>query len=113
MLRAFCSLIRTPTADISLTKQLQVEVPVKAGGFGLRRKVGIMHAAYISAFLTAQAVVQQKWGAQLGDIVRNVADSELPTAIDVRQAYASVLSFDDRRHVRGWTGAAPSRRRPS
>ena len=95
MLKAFCSIIRTPVANLTPAQSLQIELPVKGSGFGLRRKVGIMNAAYVSAFLTAQGVIQRKWGPQLGDEVRNVGACDLPTALDVRQAYADVLSFDD------------------
>jgi len=97
MLTTFCSLIGTPVADLPPCQRLQIELPVKSGGFGLRSKRGTMNAAYLSAFLTAQCVIQQKWGPQLGDIVRNITDCGLPTAMDVRQAYIDVLGFDESR----------------
>ena len=94
-LHSFCSMINVPSAELSSTKQLQIELTVNGGGFGLRRKGSLLHAAYLSAFLSAQGIVQQKWGAQLGDIVRNIGTSDLPTALDVRQSYETVRAFDN------------------
>ena len=94
-LRAFCAIIEVPMDTLTPLQRLSVGLPVKGGGFGLRRKTDIMYVAYLSACLAAQGVIQRKWGAQLGDLVRDIETSDLTTAQDIRHCYGVVGACDE------------------